>query len=652
MKFNFQSIFILLGSLLVSHTFVFHSHSNNPVTKTGFEYNHLDPQNIERLEKMFYLKNRGYNPFHNQYLNTIKLNSKNSTKSQEPEQNIQQKKEGSQVYSIEDELNSFKERFMKTFEEELKKSIEEEIQEELKNENQEFTEDQGEDRDDDDEDIPRSIKGFIDQDGIFRYNSNPKVFLYRSTPRPDERKRDEPEGDSENIFQVVKNSGIAFADIGGYHKVKKELLQISDILLNSQKYRKFNVRTPKGIIFEGPPGNGKTLLAKGFCGELNISFIPVSGSEFTEKYVGVGASRVRDLFKLAERNSPCIIFIDEIDALARKRGNDEVSTNTEKDQTLNQLLINMDGFKGSNGVFVIGATNRVDLLDNAVTRPGRMDKNIFIGNPDSETRREILNIHLKGKPIDPSIPIEYLVEMTGGFSGAQIENLLNESMLKALRENREIIKIEDIEYITNRIISGWQSTENKYSDDIIQRIVIHEMGHAIVGLFSKEHSKLAKVCLNLWSPKSPGYTIFENNDEDMNIHTKNCLLEHLMVLLGGRIAEEIFYGYSVTTGAKKDLEQAYQLAQSMILTYGMGKQTIYPDLSEQSKYAIDQEINSLLLMAHENAFAVIIDAKDMIIDCSELLKKDKVLKPEQIIEIIDKKYSKLWTKYDVKSRYE
>jgi len=263
-----------------------------------------------------------------------------------------------------------------------------------------------------------------------------------------------------------------------------------------------------------------------------------------------------------------------------------------------------------------------------------------------------LNIHLKGKPIDLSIPIEYLVEMTGGFSGAQIENLLNESMLKALRENREIIKIEDIEYITNRIISGWQSTENKYSDDIIQRIVIHEMGHAIVGLFSKEHSKLAKVCLNLWSPKSPGYTIFENNDEDMNIHTKNCLLEHLMVLLGGRIAEEIFYGYSVTTGAKKDLEQAYQLAQSMILTYGMGKQTIYPDLSEQSKYAIDQEINSLLLMAHENAFSVIIDAKDMIIDCSELLKKDKVLKPEQIIEIIDKKYSKLWTKYDVKNRYE
>jgi cell division protease FtsH len=388
-------------------------------------------------------------------------------------------------------------------------------------------------------------------------------------------------------------------------------------------------------------------MAKGFSGELNVNFIPVSGSEFSEKYVGVGASRIRELFKLANENKPCIIFIDEIDALARKRGMDSVSSNSEKDQTLNQLLINLDGFKKSNGVFVIGATNRIDLLDPALMRPGRIDKNIFIGNPDADTRREILKIHTAGKPMEQRITVDMMVEMTSGFSGAQIENLLNESMLKALRDNRTMISIDDLEYIIGRILAGWQSTESKYSDDIIKRIVIHEMGHAIVGFFCKNHPKLVKVCLNLWSPKTPGYTIFENTEENVNIYTKDGLFSHLMVLLGGRIAEELFFGVSVTTGARKDLDEAYKLAQSMIQQYGMGKQNIYPDLSDHSKYLIDQEINKLLMMANDQAAEIISNSRDFILETSEILKRDNLLKPEQIVEILNTKYPELVKAYQI-----
>lgn len=302
------------------------------------------------------------------------------------------------------------------------------------------------------------------------------------------------------------------------------------------------------------------------------------------------------------------------------------------------MLINLDGFKKYDGIFLIGATNRIDLLDPALLRPGRIDKNIFIGNPDRSTRMEIINIHSHKKPIDPLISRDYIVEMTGGMSGAQIENLLNEAMLNALRENREMIEVNDLEYIANRIIAGWQSTESKFSDNMIDRICIHEMGHAIVGLFSCEHSKLVKVTINLWSPRTPGYTIFESNDENINIYTKNGLLSHLMVLLGGRIAEELFYGYSVTTGARKDLEETYNLAKNMILDYGMGKQNIYPDLSDQSKYLIDQEINKLLIEAHDNSYLILNDSKDLIMECSILLKKTNLLKVEDIIDIIDKKY--------------
>ena len=631
-----QLIFWCLFGLSVTEGFSYMRKS-----RFNFDYSHLDQKNIEKLEQLFYLKNRRYSPFLNKYTSnfTNPGQPRNITKIFEDINNeiskiITQQGDEDKGEPQDGEIiiNSF---------DDFKNVIGREDSEAIFGPNPVHPVD------------PQNQKrgseyGYMDPSGIFRYR-DPKMF--GSSPRGGRPATSDDPSNADCPFQILKNSDYTFHDVGGYDKIKEELLQSADILINYEKYRKYNVRTPKGMIFEGPPGNGKTLMAKGFSGELNVSFIPVSGSEFSEKYVGVGALRVRELFKLAEENRPCIIFIDEIDAVARKRGNDAVSSNSEKDQTLNQLLISLDGFKHSNGVFVIGATNRIDLLDAALIRPGRMDKNIFIGNPDSETRKAILRIHSKGKPIDRSISMDSLVEMTGGFSGAQIENLLNEAMLRALRESREIINQEDLEYIINRILSGWQSTESKYSDDIIQRIAIHEMGHAVAGFFSEFHPKLTKISLNLWSPKSPGFTLFESNDENVNIYTKNGLFSHLVVLLGGRIAEELFFGYSVTTGARKDLDEAYKLAQSMILQYGMGKQNIYPDLSDQSKFLIDQEINNLLLLANDAAADIISNSKDFIVVCTEILKKDHLLKPEQMLKIAKEHYPNLLNLYNV-TRYE
>jgi cell division protease FtsH len=618
-------------------------------------YDHLDSQNSEKLKKleeMFYLRKNSYSPFRNMiYLKYA--NNNNLTDSNLTDDNIRNKK----FINITKILESINNQFIKNFKENLDMDYDIDYDnDDINDDNLDYNIKNDINNDmNDDVNIPKKNldkkeflekNGFLDPTGIYRYNRP------RSTSRNNNAKSDD-EFSNDNNFEIIKNPTHTFKDIGGYEKIKLELLQSADILINYDKYKKYNVRTPKGIIFEGPPGNGKTLMAKGFSGELNVSFIPVSGSEFSEKFVGVGASRVRDLFKLANNNKPCIIFIDEIDALARKRGNDMVSSNSEKDQTLNQLLINLDGFKSSDGIFVIGATNRIDLLDPALIRPGRIDKNIYIGNPDSKTRKDIIEIHLKGKPIHKSITIDQIVEITGGFSGAQIENLLNEAMLHSLREGREMIIMNDLEYIANRVVAGWQASENKYSDDIINRIIIHEMGHALVGFFSPDHANLVKVTLNLWSPKTPGYTLFENSDEDANIYTKNGLSSHLMVLLGGRVAEEIFYGYSVTTGAKKDLEQAYSLAQNMILHYGMGSQNIYPDLSDQSKYLIDQEVNKLLIDAHDKAFEILKNSQKLITDCSSILKKTNTLKPHDIINIINKKYPEIWDLCnDIKENYK
>tara|TARA_B100000035_G_scaffold300341_2_gene295917 strand:+ start:3095 stop:4876 length:1782 start_codon:yes stop_codon:yes gene_type:complete len=439
---------------------------------------------------------------------------------------------------------------------------------------------------------------------------------------------------SEN-FEIVRNMSISFKDVGGYDTVKSELNQTVHMMTNLEQYEKYNVRTPKGMILEGPPGNGKTLIAKAFSGEINASFIPVSGSQFQEKYVGVGASRIRELFELAVQNKPCIIFIDEIDAVGRSRGTDE-SSGGERDSTLNQLLVAMDGFSSTDGVFIVGATNRVDLLDKALIRPGRIDKTIHIGNPDSKTRESILDIHIKGKPYEKDVDVSNLIEITNGMSGAQIENLLNEAMLYSLRDGREKMNSDDIEVIISRILVGYQPSENAFSSDMIKRIAIHEMGHAIVGIFSLHHAKLTKVCLNLWSPTSPGYTIFENAEVDSNIYTKEKLQSRLMVLLSGRIAEQVFFGASITSGASKDIEEAYSLAEQMIVKFGMGQRMVNAYYSDNSKMFIDKEIERLVDNAYQKAHSIITKTKPIMEECSELLIKNKIILPDDIYKIVQK----------------
>jgi len=504
----------------------------------------------------------------------------------------------------------------------------------------------------------------IGNDDIYRNNKDPqripiRIYINKNSMNPFgfETQEDEDGGEitdederyrkmrmpkskrSEN-FEVIDKPPISFADVGGYDAIKSELSQCLDMLKNHTKYAKYNVRVPKGLIFEGPPGNGKTLLAKAFAGESGCGFIAVSGAEFQEKYVGVGSSRIRELFQLAKKNIPCIIFIDEIDALGRSRGKDGETASAERDNTLNELLVALDGFKNTTGIFVIGATNRADLLDHALMRPGRIDKRIFIGNPDEKTRRQIIKIHLAGKPHIEAITEEGLVEMTAGFSGAQIENFLNEAMLNALRYDREMFDNADLNAVSNKIMVGWQPTEHVFTDNIIDHIAIHEVGHAIVGILSKHHAKVKKIVINLSAPNSPGYTVFESPPS--NLFTREALFEHLTILLAGRIAEEVFYGVSVTTGAVNDFEEAHKLAQRMVVYYGMGHEMIYPTNSEKYKEMVDDEIATLLEQAMIITRFIIEKSKEFIEEAANLLKERRSVDVAELIDIMNLKYGDIF----------
>jgi cell division protease FtsH len=298
--------------------------------------------------------------------------------------------------------------------------------------------------------------------------------------------------------------------------------------------------------------------------------------------------------------------------------------------------VGLDGFKSSSGIFLIGATNRVDLLDPALIRPGRIDKKIYIGYPDSNTREAIIRLNLKDKPYNASMDIKDIVDLTIGLSCSQIENIINEGMLNALRDDRTCINNIDIDTVINKIMAGWQPTEHQLTSNIIDKIAIHEMGHAIVGLLTKHHSKVTKVIINLSSPRSPGYTVFEGSTS--TIYTREALFEHLMILLAGRIAEEIFFDVSVSTGAINDFEEALKLSEKMIKYYGMGSQIIYPSNSEKYKEMIDYEVFTLINQAYKSSYNILKNTKELIHECSEILKRDKVIKADVLLDIINTKY--------------
>jgi len=453
-------------------------------------------------------------------------------------------------------------------------------------------------------------------------------------------------------FEVFHKTSYSFQQIGGYASVKEELIQSVDMLTNYKLYEEFNVRTPKGLILEGPPGNGKTLLAKCLSGEVNAKFIPVSGSHFSDTYVGVGAKRIREMFHIARKNKPCIIFIDEIDAVGRKRSSDGViSGSSERDSTLNELLVGLDGFKSSKGIFLIGATNRYDLLDPALTRPGRIDKRIYLGNPDKDTRKAIIDIHIQGKPYcKESVNTETLLEISSGMSGAQIENVLNEAMLSALRRNEKTMLYSDIELALSKMMVGWQPNQHEFSEDMLRRISIHEMGHCLLGLIASAsgyHPNVVMVKINLFAPKTPGYTVFESSTNS-NIYKREELTSHLMILLGGRIAEEVVYGQSVTTGASDDIEKATNIAIDMVQKYALTSPnkhlppSLYPSvLSEKAKEKVDEEVHLHLLSATTIAFEYLVKCKNLLVESSELLLHKKVLRKQDIMTFILERYPEL-----------
>jgi cell division protease FtsH len=340
---------------------------------------------------------------------------------------------------------------------------------------------------------------------------------------------------------------------------------------------------------------------------------------------------------LAKKNVPVIVFIDEIDALGRKRSQDGETSSSEKDATLNELLVQLDGFKTETGVFVMGATNRLDLLDKALIRPGRIDKRIFINLPDESTRLQIIKMYLKGKPYNTeTIDISELVQMTNGYSCAELENILNEAMLFAIRNRQTQIEWEDLQNVMDKMSVGWQPTKTLMTEETIEKIAIHEMGHAIVGFLSKSHSKLTKVVINPHSPTSPGYTMFEPSSHV--IHSKESLFEHVMILLAGRLAEEEFFGVSSsTTGARDDLEKALELAKQMIEDYGMGDTLIYPKMSEKYVEKMDEQVFLLVEEAKQKTKDIIDKNKIYIQIGANILKTNKKLTFKELEAIFENK---------------
>lgn len=432
-----------------------------------------------------------------------------------------------------------------------------------------------------------------------------------------------------------------FEDVAGCDEEKAELAELVDFLKNGEKYTELGARIPKGVLLVGPPGTGKTLLAKAVAGEAGVPFLSISGSDFVEMYVGVGASRVRDLFEQAKKKSPCIVFIDEIDAVGRHRGTGMGGGNDEREQTLNQLLVEMDGFGSNTGVIVIAATNRPDVLDPALLRPGRFDRQITVNRPDAQGREDILKVHSKNKPLAPDVDLHEIAKLTIGFTGADLENLMNEAALLAVRNGRKAIVLQDIMDASSRVELGTEKKSHKFSDKAKKLTAFHEAGHAVSAYYTEGYDPVKEISIIPRGLGAGGYTWYTPQEENYN--SRKEMLDNLVSMFGGRVAEALALD-DISTGASNDLQRATEIVRDMVIKYGMSDSigpVVYDsgngevflgkdyghvnNYSEETSARIDAEVEKIMRQAYDKTVEILKEHYDKLeLVANALLKKEKI----------------------------
>ncbi len=449
------------------------------------------------------------------------------------------------------------------------------------------------------------------------------------------------------LFEKGTKVNITFADVAGLDEAKVEVMEIVDFLKNPKKYTALGGKIPKGALLVGPPGTGKTLLAKAMAGEAQVPFFSMSGSDFVELFVGVGASRVRDLFKQAREKSPCIIFIDEIDAIGRARGRNAIMSNDERENTLNQLLVEMDGFSGESGIIILAATNRPDVLDTALLRPGRFDRQISIDRPDVKGREQIFKVHLKPIKVSQTLDVNKLAEQTPGFAGADIANVCNEAALIAARKGKDAVDMSDFQDAIDRVIGGLEKKNKIISPEEKEIIAYHEAGHAICGWFLEHAYPLLKVTIVPRGTAALGYAQY--TPKEQYLYNTDQLNDQICMTLGGRAAEEIFFG-KISTGASNDLQQITKMAYSMITVYGMNdklgnisyydpqaENTFTKPFSEETGKMIDEEVRKMIDISYERTKALLSDKREQVEKLAKELLTKEVLFKSDVEELIGKR---------------
>ena len=446
--------------------------------------------------------------------------------------------------------------------------------------------------------------------------------------------------------KLEKNSKTRFSDVAGMDEEKEEVSELVDFLKSPKKFADMGAKIPRGVLLVGPPGTGKTLLARAVAGEANVPFYSISGSEFVEMFVGVGAGRVRDMFKKAKQTAPCIIFIDEIDAVGRQRGTGMGGGHDEREQTLNQLLVEMDGFSGNEGIIVLAATNRADVLDPALLRPGRFDRQIQVANPDKRARSEILKVHARNKRFAPDVNFDNIAQRTPGFSGAELANVLNEAALLAVRQSHHLITMADIDEAVDRVMGGPAKKSRKYTEKERRLVAYHEAGHAVIGLTLEDANKVQKVTI-VPRGQAGGYNLMTPKEETY-FQTKSQLKATISGFMGGRVSEEVFFG-DVSSGAHNDIEQATRIARMMVTELGMselgpiqydsenGQVFLGRDYTQRSNthsgqiaYEIDVQVRKIIDACYAQAKQIIEENKDKLITIAEALLEHETLSGEDI----------------------